>query len=496
MRTAAAIRPAVDASPPSHGGRRKTVLVISQTYVPDPAAVGQQIADLTFELARRGHKVRVYAARRGYEDTSRVYPARETLHGVDVRRLALSSFGKKSIPTRLIGTASFLIQSFFICLFTPNLAGIFFSTSPPLVGFAASIVSLVRRVPLVYWAMDLNPDQLIVMKKIGPKSFAARVLETVNKFILRRSSLVVALDSYMAARLRDRGVPDEKTLVMPPWPHDDHIARNEQATTTGDPTSRDLADDRDANPFRVRHGMAGKFVIMYSGNHSPANPLRTLLDATVHFKGRNDVRFAFVGGGGAKREVDETIRQHGLTNVISLPYQPIAELNYSLTSADVHVVSLGAEMVGIIHPCKVYGAMAVARPVLYLGPAKSHITDLLDGHPFGWRITHGDVAGAVATIEKVLATTPAQRRAMGTLAKTLLDGSLSQSILCGRLADAVEATFHLPPTSTAGTGRGISTTMRNAIVLLCVGLFLFTQTGCDKDVREARSHAVSIVAAS
>ena len=29
--------------------------------------------------------------------------------------------------------------------------------------------------------------------------------------------------------------------------------------------------------------------------------------------------------------------------------------------ADVHVVSLGEKMVGIIHPCKIYGAMAVAR---------------------------------------------------------------------------------------------------------------------------------------
>ena len=41
----------------------------------------------------------------------------------------------------------------------------------------------------------------------------------------------------------------------------------------------------------------------------------------------------------------------------------LATLRESLSAADVHVVSLGADMVGIIHPCKVYGAMAVlARP--------------------------------------------------------------------------------------------------------------------------------------
>ena len=415
--------------------RRKTILVISQTFVPDPAAVGQQIADLTIELARRGHKVRVYTSRRGYEDPTRVYPARENLQGVDVRRLALSSFGKKSIPIRLIGTVSFLVQSMALCLFTPNLAGIFFSTSPPLVGFAASIASIIRRVPIAYWAMDLNPDQLIAMGKIGEKSLIARVLERVNRFILNRSSLVIALDRFMADRLRARGVPDSKMLVMPPWPHDDHLQDNTQTAAS--------ATSSDTNPFRIRHGLTGKFVIMYSGNHSPANPLRTLLNAIVRLKDRDDVRFAFVGGGAGKRDVEATIREHNLTNVLSLPYQPLEELKYSLTSADVHVVSLGSEMVGIIHPCKVYGAMAANRPILYLGPLRSHVTDLLDNHKFGWQITHGDVEGAVKTIETIVKTPPSELAHMGTTAKSVLDESLSQSILCSRLADRVESTFQL-----------------------------------------------------
>ena len=63
---------------------------------------------------------------------------------------------------------------------------------------------------------------------------------------------------------------------------------------------------------------------------------------------------------------------------MSLPYQPIAELKYSLTAADVHVVSLGEGMVGIIHPCKVYGAMTAGRPILFLGPRPSHVSDLLE----------------------------------------------------------------------------------------------------------------------
>jgi colanic acid biosynthesis glycosyl transferase WcaI len=403
---------------------KKTILIISQTFVPDPASVGQHMADVAIELARRGHKVRVYAANRGYEDTSKVYPSRENLHGVDVRRLKFCSFGKKSILTRVIGTASFLIQSLFLCLTTPRLAGIFFSTSPPLVGLAASIANVVRRAPIAYWAMDLNPDQLIAMSKIGPRSFVAWTLEAVNGFILKRSKLIVALDRFMADRLRARGVPDAKMLVMPPWPHENH-----------------LEADAGENPFRVKHGLVGKFVVMYSGNHSPANPLRTLLDATTRFKTDESIRFLFVGGGIGKKEVESHIKDQNLTNAISLPYQPLSELKYSLTAADVHVVSLGGDMVGIIHPCKIYGAMAASRPILYFGPRPSHITDLLDKHGFGWQTKHGDVEGAVNMIVAAKNTSASVLKRMGKEAQTVLRENLSQQFLCGRIVDAVEKAF-------------------------------------------------------
>src|SRR4029077_17989300 len=97
------------------------------------------------------------------------------------------------------------------------------------------------------------------------------------------------------------------------------------------------------SPFRARHGLNGKFVIMYSGNHSPANPLKTLLEAAVRLEKDDSLRFLFVGGGLGKREVESYICQSGVKNIVSLPYQPLADLGSSLSAADVHVVSLGDE---------------------------------------------------------------------------------------------------------------------------------------------------------
>ena len=410
--------------------RGKTLLIISQTFVPDPASVGQHVADVAIEMARRGHNVRVLASARGYENPQNKYPARENLHGVDVRRVPLASFGKKSIPLRVIGTAAFMGQIFFRALFTPNLGGIFFSTSPPLVGLVGTIVAMIRRVPSVYWAMDLNPDQLIAMKKIGPRSFIARILEGVNRWILWRTDLIIALDRFMAERLERRSPKlRDKMLVLPPWPHEEHIAPGADALTNG------------VNPFRERHDLTGKFVVMYSGNHSPSNPLDTILEAAKELRDDDTIRFLFVGGGIGKRPVEEFIGAHDLKHAMSLPYQPLSELKHSLSAADVHVVSLGEDMVGIIHPCKIYGAMAAARPILFLGPKPSHITDLLDAHQLGWHVGHGDVSGAVSAIRAMREMSSDKLSKMGNHAQVVLQQNLSQQRLCGTMCDRVEATI-------------------------------------------------------
>ena len=91
--------------------------------------------------------IRVYASARGYENPNTIYPRRQTLGHADIRRFPFASFGKKSMALRILGTAAFMIQAFFAALFTPRLAGIFFSTSPPLIGLPMSIAAAFRRVP-------------------------------------------------------------------------------------------------------------------------------------------------------------------------------------------------------------------------------------------------------------------------------------------------------------------------------------------------------------
>lgn len=414
---------------------QKKLVILSQVFVPDPAAVGQYMTEVAVAMAGRGHRVKVYASARGYDDPARRYPVRENLRGVDVRRLDFASFGKKSILTRIAGTASFMLQVLLRLLTERDLGAIFFSTSPPMVGLIATLVGRLRGVPVAYWAMDLNPDQLIALGKLKPADPAARALELVNRFILRRARLVIALDRFMASRLEARVPLNGRLLVLPPWPLEEHLQG------AGDVAP--WPSQRDANPFRQEHGLSGRRVVMYSGNHSPSNPLDTLLKASLAFKDEPRLAFAFVGGGIAKKDVESHVATHGVTNVLSIPYQPIERLRYSIAAADVHVASLGEPMVGIIHPCKVYGAMAVGRPVLYLGPSPSHISELIDRHQIGWHRRHGDVEGMVAVLKQILETSDDDLSAMGVTARRVIADGLSEKALIGQLCGRLERALKL-----------------------------------------------------
>jgi hypothetical protein len=87
--------------------------------------------------------------------------------------------------------------------------------------------------------------------------------------------------------------------------------------------------------------------------------------------------------------------------------------------------------------------MAAGKPILFLGPSPSHISDLLEQHPIGWHVNHGDVPGAVAAINQILATDPAKLMEMGRTAQEVLQRELSQSLLCGRFCDGLEAALGL-----------------------------------------------------
>lgn len=429
--------------------------------------MGQYFDEAAQAMAGTGANVTVLTANRGYDNPDECFASQEDRDGIRIRRLPLSSFGKASIPMRIFAQLSFLVQCILRGLFTPKLTDLLVSTSPPMAAITAVSIGLFRpKLKVHYWVMDINPDQAVVLGAFGPRHPLVLALDWLNHRILKRADSIIALDRFMADRLlakvtnggtehtsspigHQSSVINHPQLrkgitILPPWPMDDYLETVPHAD----------------NPFRKEQGWEDKFVVMYSGNHSLVHPLNTLLDAAEQLKDDPRFVFVFIGGGKGKQAVEDRIAQLNVercslnrestatnnqpqtsSDLISLPYQPLDQICYSLSAADLHIVSLGDNMSGIVHPCKIYGALSIGRPVLTLGPKESYLNDIIEpadsrrrtetkcqktesirhpssqARPIGWAITHGDVAAAVKALKEAADQTRQERAAISLRAQ-------------------------------------------------------------------------------
>jgi len=375
-------------------------LLLNQTFYPDVMATGQYLTDLALGLVERGHDVTVVTSRRAYDEPQIRFPKVELWRGIRIYRVASTGFGKGSKCRRAVDFASFSALAAMRLAVLQRHDVVLALTSPPLISFFGACLAKVRGCRFFYWVMDFNPDEAIAAGWLRPGSFPARMLEWMSRFSLRSASKIIALDRFMRDRIMAKGIAAKRVVVLPPWAHDGDVCL--------DPEGRER--------FRKQHGLDGKFVVMYSGNHSPCHPLDTLLDSARKLAGDTEIVFCFIGGGTEFRKIQWMVEnqraENGhspaphppISNILCLPYQPLKLLSASLSAADLHVVVMGDPFVGLVHPCKIYNILCVAAPVLYIGPRPSHLSEMLDSladnHVFA-AVGHGEAERVVQEIQRI-----------------------------------------------------------------------------------------------
>ena len=360
------------------------ILLLNQVFYPDVVATAQHLADLARALAERGHEVTVVCGRRAYEHPDIFFPARETWRGINIIRVFSTRFGKTAKWRRAADFASFLVFCCARLLFIRRHDVVVALTTPPLISFIGAWRAKLWRARFCYWIMDFNPDEAIAAGWLRADSAAASILEKLSRFSLRRANTIIALDRFMRDRIVAKEIPARKIVVIPPWSQDGDVQFE--------------AGGREA--FRAKHGLADKFVVAYSGNHSPVHPLDTVMAAAEKLSGEERIVFAFIGGGSEFAKVKKWAA--GNPQVLCLPYQPLDQLAASLSAADAHLVVMGNAMLGLVHPCKIYNMLAVGAPVIYVGPTPSHVTEILQVSPEYPQISvrHGEGDSLAAQIRQ------------------------------------------------------------------------------------------------
>ena len=355
------------------------VLLLNQLFYPDCAATAQILTDLAEDLARRGAAVTAIAGRWDYRGRER-FSKREDHRGITIRRVPGTNFGRGRLAGRAVDFASFFAMAAARLFTLPRPDLVLALSTPPLISLLGLAAQRLRGSKFVYWVQDLYPDVAVALGALGPRSPITKFASRLSNLTLRRADAVVAIGDEMARRLLVKGVDPARLHVIHNWSDGAAISELPEGE----------------NWFLDRHGLRGKFVVEYSGNMGRAHEFETLFAAAERLKERQDVLFLFIGDGVRRGEVEAAAAR--LPNIKVLPYQRREDLPYSIGAADLCVISLRDGLEGLVVPSKLYGCMAAAKPIAFVGPSRSEVAQVVAETGAGSVFHVGDDAGLAELI--------------------------------------------------------------------------------------------------
>ena len=335
---------------------RPRLLVFNQYYWPGVEATAHLLSELCAALAEE-FDVTVVTGRLPQPGGE---PGRTTHEGVEIVRVHSTAYDRSALHLRALNYATYLAQSLRAGLAAEKPDVVLCMTDPPIIADVALIVARRFGVPLVVVSQDVFPEIAVELKRLENPAVIEILRRAIGAY-LERADRVVAIGETMRERLEHKGAPPERLRVIPNWVD----------STVLTPQPRD-------NEWAREHGLDDRFVVMHSGNVGYAQNLDALVRAATFLRDLDRLTIAIVGEGSRRAPLVELAELLETESVYFLPYQPREVLPQSLSAADVHVVGLARGLSGYVVPSRLYGIMAVGRPVIVAAEPSSETAQLVE----------------------------------------------------------------------------------------------------------------------
>jgi len=331
------------------------LLVFNQYYWPGVEATAHLLTELCEALTDE-YEVTVLTGRLRGRETD---PAHEHRNGVEVIRMHSTSYDRAPLHRRASNYITYLTRALWRGLRRPRPDVVLCMTDPPIVGNIALLVARRFHVPLVVVSQDVFPEIAVELKRLR-NPVLVRVLRLFTGYYLRRADRVVAIGAKMQERLEAKGTDPERIRVISNWVD----------TTALRPEARN-------NAWAHENELLDRFVVMHSGNIGHAQDLDTLIQSTTYLRDLEQLAVVLIGFGVRHADYVALTERLEAGKVSFLEYQPRGVLSQSLSSADVHFVGLARGLSGYVVPSRLYGVLAVGRPVIAAAEADSETAQVV-----------------------------------------------------------------------------------------------------------------------
>ena len=340
----------------------KHIVFFTQLYYPDITTTATLMTDLVEDLAGNGMNPEVVCAQPTYL-TNGKFPKVEFHRGVEIRRVWTFLLDKNNNIGRILNSTSCFFSMLPRLLSSRNNTLMVFNTNPALLSLLGFINAKLRSQRYIVLVHDLWPELPAHIGMIKINGVLYRAIEFANKLAFKHASATVVLSGAMKKRVLDK-VPGMNGSV--------HVIHNWVDADRVYPVAK--ADNRLLNDL----GIQDKKVVMYSGNLGRYQPLEVMIGASNELRNRKDMVFVFAGDGGKRQKIQEMAASLKLKNVMFIPFQPLERLAESLSMADMSLIGIYPENEGVIMPSKLYGLLAVGKPIICVSDPKSEVVEILN----------------------------------------------------------------------------------------------------------------------
>jgi colanic acid biosynthesis glycosyl transferase WcaI len=335
--------------------RRPRILVLNQYYWPGVEATAHLLSELCEALA---DEFEITVVTGMVADSAE--PGRTVRDGVEIVRVQSTAFDRSRLSLRAVNYLTYLGLSLWEGLKVERPDVVLCMTDPPVIADLALLLARRFRVPLVVVSQDVFPEVAVALKRLDNPALVG-VLRGATRVYLERADRVVAIGDTMRERLEEKGANAERTVVIPNWVD-----------------TADLEPQPRANAWAREHGLDDKFVVMHSGNIGHAQDLDSLIRAATFLRDLDDLRIVVIGGGARRDELKGLAKVLETDQIVFMGYQPREVLAESLSAADLHVVGLARGLAGYVVPSRLYGVLAVGRPVIAAAEPESETAKVVE----------------------------------------------------------------------------------------------------------------------
>ncbi|ALP91541.1 MULTISPECIES: glycosyltransferase family 4 protein [Clostridium] len=225
------------------------------------------------------------------------------------------------------------------------------SSTYPLDIYPAHRIAKRCNAKLCFEIHDLWPLSPMEIGGFSEKNPAIVILQRAEDFAFKNSDVIVSILPNADKHIRERGFSTDKFVYVP-----NGILTGEKNEAPMEKTIERLQELKEQ----------GYFLVGYTGNHSPANVLDTMIDAAKKTTDEK-VKYVLVGKGNVKNQLMEYAKANNVTNIEFL--DPVLKDNMDNVLELLDIGYIGLKKQNLfnygVSPNKLFDYMMASLPVIY-----------------------------------------------------------------------------------------------------------------------------------